>query len=187
MARIEDLQRLEESRKKKLRLLLAGILLSVDSEQELIPKLKKFSITVLEEVKDIRKASFAIADRYSEETHRAKDGDRLLLLMGASLYLLSNMARRIAISDKENYLGAAREAIRNGEADIDRLVATEIYEANRKKMMSNNKGSVFLWNAVLDKRTCSICEALDGKTFKEADAPDSVHPNCRCILEIVSE
>ena len=187
MNRLDDLQRLEEKRKKKMRLFLIGVLLSVENQQELIPKMKRLSLDTMDEIKDMRQASFDIADRYSEETHRVRDGDRQLIIMGASLYLISSLARRIAVSDNDNYVQAARQAVKDTQAVIDRLVVTEVYEANRKKIKVNNRGAKLLWNAVLDRKTCDQCEALDGKIFNEADAPDELHPNCRCILEVISE
>jgi len=48
----------------------------------------------------------------------------------------------------------------------------------------------FQWSAILDERTCPICEELDGKYF-EPDDPTldeirpPIHPACRCILVAV--
>ena len=120
MNRLDDLQRLEEKRKKKMRLFLIGVLLSVENQQELIPKMKRLSLDTMDEIKDMRQASFDIADRYSEETHRVRDGDRQLIIMGASLYLISSLARRIAVSDNDNYVQAARQAVKDTQAVIDR-------------------------------------------------------------------
>ena len=186
--RLEDLKKLEEKRKKKMRLVLLGALLSVDSEQELIPKLRKSSVEVLEEIKDIRKASYALADKYSDDVHRANDKDRQLIIVSAALALISHVAKRIVISEKESYASKAKDAVNNSEPMIERLVSTEIYEANMKKFIANqDKDTIFLWNAVNDKRTCSECEALDGNTYKSEEVPEYPHPNCRCVVEIVSQ
>lgn len=46
------------------------------------------------------------------------------------------------------------------------------------------------WNAVLDRRTCRTCSLADGKivllgrAFPEG-RPGGVHPNCRCVADIV--
>jgi len=186
MSRLEDLARLEDKRIKKLKLLLLGIMLSADDEKELIFKIKRSTSALVDEIKDIRKASFAVADKYSIETHRADESNRQLVIISASLYMLSIMAKRVAVSDKEKFEQKAKEAIVLSLPLIERLVATELYESNMRKMVVNNKEATFKWNAYNDKRTCDICSALDGNTYKAADLPDYPHPNCRCIAEIVS-
>ena len=40
----------------------------------------------------------------------------------------------------------------------------------------------FIWRALDDRKTCKICEKLDGTKYKYA--PDLAHPNCRCYLEV---
>ena len=189
MNRLEELKKLEAKRQKKMRLVLLGALLSVDSEQELIPKLRKSSVEILEEIKDIRKASYAIADKYSEDTHRANDKDRQLILVAAALALISHVAKRIVISEKESYASKAKDAVNNSESIIERLVSTEIYEANMKKLMANYKDDktvLFMWNAIGEKRTCDSCAARDGNVYKAEDVPEYDHPRCSCVLEIVS-
>jgi len=186
MSRLEDLAKLEEKRKKKLKLLLLGIMLSSDNERELISKIKKSTATMVEEIKDIRIASFEIADKYSIEQHRAPESDRQLVIISASLYVLSVVAKRVAVSEKEHFTDKAKEAILLTIPILDRLVTTEIYESNMKKMVVNNKEATFKWNAVNDKKTCDECGALDGNTYNAEDLPDYPHPNCRCIAEIVS-
>jgi len=48
----------------------------------------------------------------------------------------------------------------------------------------------YQWSAILDERTCKVCEELDGKYF-EPDDPSlrdirpPLHPACRCILVAV--
>jgi SPP1 gp7 family putative phage head morphogenesis protein len=187
MTHQKDLEQLETKRKKKLEILLLGILLSASSEEELISKIKKSSTIILEEIKDIRKSSYAIADKYSEDTHRAKDKERQLIIVAAALYLSSSIARRVAISNKESYTSKAIDALEQSKPVINRLVNTEIYEANLKKMVSNNKNEKLRWVAINDKRTCAQCSSLDGKTFIAQDAPDYPHVGCRCFCEVISQ
>ena len=186
MSKLEDLAKLEDKRIRKLNLLLLGIMLSADDERELIYKIKKSTSSLVDEIKDIRKSSFAIADKYSIENHRADESDRQLVIISASLYMLSIMAKRVAVSDKEKFEQKAKEAIVLSLPLIERLVVTEIYEANMRKMVVNNREALFRWNAVNDKRTCDVCGSLDGNTYKAADLPGYPHPNCRCVAEIVS-
>ncbi len=48
----------------------------------------------------------------------------------------------------------------------------------------------FFWSAILDSKTCDICESLDGHYFEPGDPAlnelkPPIHPNCRCILVAV--
>jgi SPP1 gp7 family putative phage head morphogenesis protein len=48
----------------------------------------------------------------------------------------------------------------------------------------------YQWSAILDSRTCEICEGLDGTYFEPGDPAlaelkPPIHPNCRCILVAV--
>lgn len=48
----------------------------------------------------------------------------------------------------------------------------------------------YQWSAILDKKTCRICEALDGTYFEPGDPAlarmkPPIHPYCRCILVAV--
>lgn len=51
---------------------------------------------------------------------------------------------------------------------------------------SDNPVSVWIWNAVLDPRTCPICRPLDGTTASDPrsfpNGPPPLHPYCRCII-----
>lgn len=48
----------------------------------------------------------------------------------------------------------------------------------------------YQWSAILDDKTCDICNSLDGTYFEPGDpALDElkppIHPNCRCMLVAV--
>ena len=43
------------------------------------------------------------------------------------------------------------------------------------------------WVAEHDKKTCGVCDELDGEIFDLEDAPDKQHINCRCYLIPVKE
>ncbi|MGH7298380.1 MAG: phage minor head protein, partial [Polyangiaceae bacterium] len=45
-----------------------------------------------------------------------------------------------------------------------------------------------VWSAVLDRKTCAFCFAKDGQVrglHESFSASPPVHPNCRCIVELV--
>ena len=53
----------------------------------------------------------------------------------------------------------------------------EIYKANSKYIQK------LKFMATLDRRTCTVCGALDGKLFDIDEAPQlPIHYNCRCVL-----
>jgi SPP1 gp7 family putative phage head morphogenesis protein len=53
-----------------------------------------------------------------------------------------------------------------------------------------NEIGAYQWSAILDDRTCDLCESLDGQYFEPGDPAlaelkPPIHPNCRCILVAV--
>lgn len=80
-------------------------------------------------------------------------------------------------------------------SDAVRLVRTELinsYNVTQEKslleMEKDDPGWLMMWDATLDKRTCRLCEDLDGKTAKPGKlfmgkyGPPPAHPNDRCGL-----
>jgi len=80
---------------------------------------------------------------------------------------------------------------------LERIAATETagaFNDERRRAYSDLTKSSFaseffkVWNAVLDRRTCAFCFGKDGqvRAMHESfgDTPP-VHPNCRCIVELV--
>ena len=183
----KELKELEAKRKKKLELILLGILLSVESEDELISKINLLSNDIRNEIMDMRNESYQIADNHSEQTHKVDNNNRKLIIAAAALYLSSHVIRHVAVSNRATYIVKAKAAIKTSEPLLVRLVSTEIYEANLQKMKSNYKNSdqMFRWSAVNDKRTCAICESLNGKEFKMSEVPAYPHAQCRCYVEQV--
>ena len=46
--------------------------------------------------------------------------------------------------------------------------------------------TVFVWHSEFGEHTCDDCASLDGTQYTlEDDIPDSLHPNCKCYIEIV--
>ncbi|MHC4648755.1 MAG: phage minor head protein [Planctomycetota bacterium] len=76
-------------------------------------------------------------------------------------------------------LGAATEAADSFNAERERLLPLAPRDAYLK-----------VWDAVLDKRTCPVCERSHGIAVPldepfPAGRPGSVHPRCRCVEQIV--
>jgi len=81
---------------------------------------------------------------------------------------------------REEAKKAATELFRISVQALDN--ATD--EANKKAMI--DRGVRFVrWNAILDRRTCAECRALDGNVYEITSVPNKPHPRCRCFLEPV--
>jgi len=89
------------------------------------------------------------------------------------------------IATTENSEAFSRER----DDELDSYALTEAYEAEKR-----NLGALIpfkWWNATLDKRTCHICEGLDGKIallgrpFPGGLVPGAAHPRCRCTEDIL--
>lgn len=81
--------------------------------------------------------------------------------------------------------GTVLNAIRNR---LDATIAQAVWQlATNSERMTWDDATVerWVWNAVLDERTCPICTPLDGlEEMNRDDFPYSppVHPNCRCRI-----
>ncbi len=76
-------------------------------------------------------------------------------------------------------------------AEVARLVRTETMTAFRGASldqyarMGPSVVSQVRWTAALQPRTCLYCLSQHGKTFPLDQAPNTFHPNCRCVLSPV--
>ncbi|MDO5577528.1 MAG: minor capsid protein [Fibrobacter sp.] len=80
----------------------------------------------------------------------------------------------------------AIHALRNSLIANTRTALQSFANATRNEIYEKNADlfSDYKWLATLDRRTCTVCGSLDGKTFKNInDAPTApIHLNCRCLL-----
>lgn len=76
--------------------------------------------------------------------------------------------------------GARYKSVRLARTEIHR-VNVETQENSARKFLGHSLAG-WRWVATLDKRTCPICGARDGKTWGAGDARPKIpaHPNCRC-------
>lgn len=97
----------------------------------------------------------------------------------------------IRIANIANRMAARAILVRREEidqrvlmSDLHRTLQTEIFRGYNEVVVASSKSTdVFVWNATLDKRTCSICKSLDQKEFTKNEVPDCpAHPRCRCYL-----
>lgn len=79
---------------------------------------------------------------------------------------------------------------------LRRIAATEVAQAYGAACL---RAYAFLdpayyakrWDATLDMKTCAVCRDHHGETvaleqpFRNGDEPGDVHPNCRCVPEII--
>jgi hypothetical protein len=79
------------------------------------------------------------------------------------------------------------------DARLERIAATEnasAFNDERRRMMASLDGDARfkVWSAVLDRVTCRYCFGKDGEVRRIAEgfgATPPVHPNCRCVIEVV--
>lgn len=85
---------------------------------------------------------------------------------------------------------ALREAERKVDYRLRTGVVTETARAftdAHAEAADQVPGIVLRWSAILDRRTCPTCAALDGeyrrpgRSFKSGMSPGNVHPMCRCF------
>lgn len=63
-----------------------------------------------------------------------------------------------------------------------RLIETEVNrceDAAFKRFCKETGVKKVRRNEVMDRKTCSVCRAIDGKTYNLKDAPSVIHPLCR--------
>jgi len=75
--------------------------------------------------------------------------------------------------------------------DAESIVRTSLqHAANQARQATWEANSDIVkkvqWNATLEKRTCSVCGALDGQQFPLNKGPrPPIHPRCRCVTTAV--
>jgi len=84
--------------------------------------------------------------------------------------------------------GRLRQQFGMARKEAERLARTEIMHASNaglRQLYRDNADIVkrMQWCSTLDDRTCGQCAFLDGRRWKEDNAPQPpVHANCRCLL-----
>jgi hypothetical protein len=92
---------------------------------------------------------------------------------------------------------AARAADTATNARLKTIGVTESsksYNAGRESLTKQVREPKLyrVYDAVLDKRTCAVCESNDGdivglrERFRHGE-PGTIHPNCRCTWSLLSE
>lgn len=96
-------------------------------------------------------------------------------------------------------IDAIRAAGASLRSRIDTIATTEVshaFNAARTRVAEDmppppaGERGYLRWSATLDKRTCSLCASLDGKTAPvggtfDGYMPGAVHPRCRCIAYFI--
>jgi len=105
-------------------------------------------------------------------------------------------ATAVVLAD-EDPSRAPLTAARARAGSLERIAVTETASAfndeRRRAYADVTKSSLAseyfkVWNAVLDRRTCAFCFGKDGQVralHESFGETPPVHPNCRCVVEIV--
>lgn len=98
-----------------------------------------------------------------------------------------------ALADGADPAAAVRDAAKALKPAIDRTAETETVHAFNDEIARLNDRAyadgvevVEVWNAMLDDRTCPVCDDLDGQERARPDVfvdRPPIHPRCRCILD----
>ena len=184
MTNISDIVRLQKSNSFKLKVAIFDDLRGED-EDYIINNYRYIAKKTVLHINDLIGNAHELADKHSlRENHLPEDKLRKLLIEGAALALIAKIAAAV-----HNNI-SVRDAVRQVNTSIERISTTETFVAYNKKFVINHKemGGTYIWNAILDERTCEICELLDETQYKSNDdVPDLPHIRCRCIIEFRPE
>ena len=96
-----------------------------------------------------------------------------------SLVATKNSGEREKVQSYKTAENLLTRQIKQYAIDLEDSVAMTVYKAVGVKKVK--------WVAEHDRKTCSVCQALDGEIFELDKAPDKQHINCRCYLVPVKE
>lgn len=92
-------------------------------------------------------------------------------------------ARGLSPRDVADLLVAQADVPRWRALTIARTETLRAYRETTRTAISRNQAIMdgWRWSAALDARTCAVCWAMHGQTFR-ADETMATHPNCRCAM-----
>lgn len=106
-----------------------------------------------------------------------------------SVYKNAVMSSYVMGTSKEDVSKTAKvsaETIQKNMETETKNIATGLQRQTRNYVFLKNKNKMtYVWNAILDSKTCLVCGELHGKRFSNiTDIPmlPPVHLNCRCSL-----
>lgn len=105
-----------------------------------------------------------------------KDGRQAVEATFASNIIEGNSPRLLASQLKDQFNIPLTRAL-----TISRTEVIGTYRETKINAFQQNENVVngWRWTAALNGKTCAMCLAMDGKTFRN-DTPFGSHPNCRC-------
>lgn len=189
--RHKRLLKVEKQNKKKLSAALALLFLRVKSPNTLLFQVPFIVTAIRREIASLHGPARELANRDTATITDAVSTESTtndLLIASAAMGLVSTVVARtqVAISEGEGFRDALQTALDASEARAARIATTETFTAYNTQWRANLEGEegTWRWDALLDKRTCSRCGGLQGKSWDRlADVPSiPVHANCRCVL-----
>lgn len=194
--RHKRLLKVEKQNKKKLSAALALLFLRVKSPNTLLFQVPFIVTAIRREIASLHGPARELANRDTASITDAVSTESTtndLLIASAAMGLVSTVVARtqVAISEGEGFRDAIETALEASEARAGRIATTETFTAYNTQWRANLEGEKgeWVWDALLDKRTCSRCASLQGRRWKLlSDVPACpVHANCRCIVRFEPE
>lgn len=100
--------------------------------------------------------------------------------------VMSSYVMGAAKEDVSRTVNISVETIRKNLETETKNIATGLQRQTRNYVFLKNRNKMtYIWNSILDSRTCLVCGELHGKRFSNiTDVPmlPPVHLNCRCSL-----
>lgn len=191
--RVTDLLREEKANRRKVTAGVLAALLLFDSPGQL--KTVVLAGALAGVIQDAHERATDLAeDHTGADLDSEEDDQGQLLTDAASAALAAILVRSVQAAwlDDEGaaYKELATQAAQDNAKRIATTADTEFYRAYNEAWIDGTiqqaPQAEIEWVAVLDKRTCPRCDALDGKRVKASVGfriNPPLHPRCRCFLE----
>lgn len=192
--RHKRLLKLEKKGKRALEAALLAILLkgSPATNFQLMLKVAVMTRTMLAAIQDIHRGAEDIANRQTLEDDQEPsevilEPKRTKQVVTAAKSLVLAVIAVAAVRLREGDEDALEGAVEAVGGRIDRIATTETFAAYSAQVLANTQDTPgeWVWDAILDKRTCPTCDGLHGTTWtKQSDVPACpAHARCRCLIE----
>ncbi len=146
---------------------------------------------VRQAILDLHPAAQELAneDADQEDADPFLDPERIPLVTKAASSLVLAVVAFSAVRAQEgqDFPEALEGALEDVTPRVTRIATSETFAAYADQLLANTQDQPgeWVWDALLDRRTCPHCEALNGTIWtRQVDVPACpAHVRCRCIIE----